>query len=120
MIKTLQNYELDILFKTDFLINYVMHLVRHPDSILSRYFGVYEVHIAEQEPIFFFITENQIGRDLENVKRCYDLKGSSFSRLISLPEGMGENDDTGLMVLKDQNFTMRDEKERLKINSEAK
>lgn len=47
MLKTLQASEVRILLKTDFLVNYVMHLVRNPDSILSRYFGVYEVRIME-------------------------------------------------------------------------
>ena len=45
MVKTLKESEFDILFNTDFLVDYVMHLVRNPDSILSRYFGVYEVVI---------------------------------------------------------------------------
>ena len=81
MIKTLKESEYDILFKTDFLIDYVSHLIRYPDSMISRYYGVYEVNIHGQDPIYFFITENQIGRDLENVKRCYDLKGSTFKRL---------------------------------------
>lgn len=120
MIKTLKESEFDILVNTDFLINYVMHLVRNPDSILSRYLGVYEVILTDQEPIFFFITENQIGCDLQNVKRCYDLKGSTFRRLVKLPEGMSENADTGLMVLKDQNFLNRDEAERLKISPQIK
>ena len=116
MIKTLKESEFDILVNTDFLVNYVMHLVRNPDSLLSRYLGVYEVTLTDQDPMFFFITENQIGRDLQNIKRCYDLKGSTFQRLVKLPEDMAENEDTGLMVLKDQNFTNRDETERIKIS----
>lgn len=58
MIKTLKESEFDILVNTDFLVDYVMHLIKNPESILSRYLGVYEVRITDQEPIFFFITEN--------------------------------------------------------------
>lgn len=81
----------------------MIHLVKYPDSILSRYLGVYEVKMHRQEPIYFFITENQIGKDFANVKRCYDLKGSTFKRMTNIPPQL-ENKDTGLMVLKDQNF----------------
>lgn len=116
MIKTLKESEFEILFETDFLVDYVMHLVRNPDSILSRYLGVYEVKLQDQMPIFFFVTENQIGRDLENVKRCYDLKGSTFRRLTKLPDDVKEDADTGLMVLKDQNFANRGGAGHLDIN----
>lgn len=88
MIKTLQPREFEILTQTDFLINYVIHLVKNPGSILSRYLGVYEVKMNNQEPIYFFITENQIGKDFANVKRCYDLKGSTFKRITNIPEEM--------------------------------
>ena len=48
MIKTLKPSEFEILMNTDFLVDYVMHLIRNPGSLLSRYLGVYEVKLHRQ------------------------------------------------------------------------
>lgn len=46
LIKTLKKSELEILLKTDFLVDYAIHLVKNPDSILSRFLGLYEIDIG--------------------------------------------------------------------------
>lgn len=76
MIKTVKPSEMDILFKTDFLVDYLAHLKAHPDSLLSRILGVYEVTVSNGSPLVFLITENMLGDDFRAIKRCYDLKGS--------------------------------------------
>lgn len=46
LIKTLQKGEWDIIKKSDFLVDYIIHLKKNPKSLLSRYMGIYEVNIG--------------------------------------------------------------------------
>lgn len=45
MMKTLDQKEFDILIEEEFLAEYFQHIMRNPDSLLSRYLGVFEVKI---------------------------------------------------------------------------
>ena len=100
MIKTVKPSEMDILFKTDFLTDYLQHLKDNPDSLLSRILGVFEVTVSKSSPMVFLITENMLGEDCHAIKRCYDLKGSLHQRITKVTEEQ-KITGSGLMVLKD-------------------
>ena len=84
MLKTLKKSEFDILFEDNLMFDYYKHMIRYPDSLISRYLGVYELRVNKQSSIYLFITENMIGNDFNAIKRCYDLKGSLFQRITVL------------------------------------
>jgi len=105
LIKTLKPTEFDILFGSEpFLKDYVTHIQENPSSLLSRILGVFEVQVEELPPMQFFITENMLGNDFTAIKRCYDLKGSTFERNTDLDLLQEITGETGLKVLKDINF----------------
>lgn len=104
LIKTLKKSEFDIMFDNNgrFLKSYYEYICKEkPDSLLAKILGVFEVKISGKEPIKFFITENMIENDFHAVKRCYDLKGSKFSRIVELDLMVEISGETGLKVLKD-------------------
>lgn len=45
-----------------------------------------------------------VGKDIKNITRCYDLKGSILGRETELTEAEKSTGETGLKVLKDINF----------------
>ena len=104
MIKTLKKSELKILFDTNFMVDYYKYIVQNTDSLLSRILGVYELQVNDQNPICFFVTENMITQDFNAIKRCYDLKGSLLDRITKESALEQVTGNTGLKVLKDQNF----------------
>jgi len=101
MLKTLKPEEFDILFEEGFLKSYFRHLAKNPDSLLSRYLGVFSIKINRQSPLIFMITENMLGTDFGAIKKCYDLKGSLHGRLTKIDEYAQITGETGLKVLKD-------------------
>ena len=119
LVKTLKNEEFDILFRDKFLIEYYKYMQANPESLLSRYFGVYKLTINHQTPVRLFITENIIGNDFEAVKRCYDLKGSSNNRLVKLDLYSQISGDTGLKVLKCENFVQDNKNQEVLEISQA-
>ena len=83
-----------------FLAEYFEYIMKHPDSMLSKIFGIYEVKVGGNTPLSFLISENMLDMDFDRIKRCFDLKGSLHKRIVHIDEG----EETGLKVLKDQNF----------------
>lgn len=77
----------------------------YPDSLLSRYYGIFTIQLTGMEEVTCFITDNLYGKEYENIKRIYDLKGSKQNRRVKLSreEESGEV-DTAHKVLKDINF----------------
>ena len=59
------------------------------------------------KPITFIIMDSLIGREYKNIKRVYDLKGSSLKRFVKLTREE-EKEGSGLKTLKCQNFTGMD------------
>jgi len=105
LIKTLKPSEFDILFEEDgFLEDYFEHTQKNPQSLLSRFLGVYEVKVNKSSSMKFLITENMMGQDFTAVKRCYDLKGSTFDRITAIDLYNEITGESGLNVLKDQNL----------------
>ena len=100
LIKTLKGSEFKILMDGTFLPSYYKHIINNPNSLLSRYMGLYEIKINNQTPMFIFVTENMIGRDFNAIKRCYDIKGSSYMREVEISIQDRITGQTGLNVLK--------------------
>jgi len=80
MLKTMKKSEMEVFFDEDFIVGYYFHLSRSPNSILTKYLGIYEVKVNNNSPIYFFVTENLFGTDFLEAKNIYDLKGSTFAR----------------------------------------
>ena len=76
--------EMKLLLETDLLQHYARHMRGHPDSLLSRFYGVYTFKCGEMDDIHCFITNNLIGKEFPNVERIYDLKGSTHGRRTKL------------------------------------
>jgi len=97
--------EMKLLLETELLGNYARHMRGHPDSLLSRFYGVYTFKVGSMDDVHCFITNNLIGKDFPNVERIYDLKGSTRGRKTKLsPEEAREDGASGMKVLKDLNF----------------
>jgi hypothetical protein len=96
VIKTLKTEEKDLLIKKGILYSYASHLNSNPKSLLARFYGVYSIRIKHMEEISVVIMGNLMGDELPNIKRIYDIKGSTLGRVSS--EG------GPLQVLKDNNF----------------
>ena len=74
------------------------YLKQNPSSILSRIYGVYTVEMADYQKVHLILMGNTLRFDNGNdVSRIYDLKGSTFSRLV-------KGRTTHTSTLKDQNF----------------
>ena len=54
--------------------------MKNPNSILTKYLGIYELKVNNNSSIYMFITENLFGDDFLAARNVYDLKGSTFSR----------------------------------------
>jgi len=84
VLKTLKQSERKLLLETVVLEKYFEHLQGHPNSLLSRFYGVYTIRMKNMGEVTCFITDNLIGKDFMNVVRMYDLKGSTFDRKVNL------------------------------------
>lgn len=113
-----------MLLDPQFMVDYIINLINNPRTLLQRFLGIYQMSMPSYnsgEPLYFFITINQIGPDLKNVKRLYDLKGSEDDQYTYVPAGCKESDEDGIYILKDQNFVSRKGvAKKLKINSTRK
>jgi hypothetical protein len=105
VLKTMKASEMKLLLETDLLANYARHMRGHPDSLLSRFYGVYTFKLGDMDDIHCFITNNLIGKEFPNVERIYDLKGSTRGRRTKLSAEHSQPDGiSGMKVLKDLNF----------------
>jgi 1-phosphatidylinositol-4-phosphate 5-kinase len=103
VLKTLKESEKKLLLEGGILESYYTHVMANPDTLLSKYYGVFEIKISNMEDITCFVMDNLLGKDFHNIERIYDLKGSTLGRKVEL------NDEeivksSGLKVLKDLNF----------------
>jgi len=113
-LKTMKASEMKLLLETELLANYARHMRGNPDSLLSRFYGVYPIKLDNMDDIHCFITNNLIGKEFPNVERIYDLKGSTRGRRTKINEDMAREEGTsGMKVLKDLNFI--DLNQKLKI-----
>ena len=96
IVKTMTDEELALLQKI--LPALYKHLKAHPDSLLSRIYGVYTVEMQDYNRVNLILMGNTLRFDNRNdVTRIYDLKGSTFSRQV-------KGRTTHTSTLKDLNF----------------
>ena len=72
-------------------------------SFLCKYYGMFEIRVANMKPITCYIMENLLSKDFISIKRIYDLKGSKKGRIVKLND-YEKQVSSGLKVLKDLNF----------------
>lgn len=76
------------------------HLKKNPKSLISRIYGVYTVEMRDYEKVHLILMGNTLRFDNKNdITRVYDLKGSTFSRMV-------KGRTTQASTLKDQNFVL--------------
>lgn len=85
VIKTLKDEELELLTRKGLLESYYKHIHKHPGSLLSRFYGIYTVKIKYMRPINVVIMDNLVGQHGSWAERKYDLKGSTFQRILHNP-----------------------------------
>lgn len=81
--------EKKLLLEQGVLENYYNHVVKSEfgsQTLLSRYYGVYQIKIENMNDITCFIMDNLLGHDFINIERIYDLKGSTKGRIVNLTE----------------------------------
>ncbi len=75
------------------------HFKRHPNSLLARIYGVYEVRMKNYDPVILLLMGNTLRfRKNEYIYKIYDLKGSRVARKVDT------TDVKPSTTLKDVNF----------------
>jgi len=65
---------------------YFEHLGKYPDSLLARIYGVYQVDMEMQDPVFLILMGNTKKIDNKYIRKVYDLKGSMIKREVKAKE----------------------------------
>eukprot|EP00756_Hemistasia_phaeocysticola_P057214 Hpha_TRINITY_DN33842_c0_g1::TRINITY_DN33842_c0_g1_i1::g.27465::m.27465/K00889/PIP5K; 1-phosphatidylinositol-4-phosphate 5-kinase len=101
ILKSLPREELDALRKI--LPSYALHLARHPDTLLTRFYGLYSLRMPDRGGVVTFVAMTNVfnlphGR---SIKQLYDLKGSVLKRSV------GQQQRRDNVSLKDLDLTRR-------------
>ena len=119
VFKTLKDSEKKLLFEQSILESYYEYIMKNPDSLLSRYYGIFTIQMPGMEELTCFITDNLYGKEYQKIKRIYDLKGSTQNRRVKLSKEEEIGDvDTAHKVLKDLNFI--DFQDRMRLSKTKK
>ena len=110
IIKTLKEAELKLLVRKGVLSKYHNHLEHNPDSMLARFYGIYNVKIKYMKPISVVIMDNLMSENVNEILRVYDLKGSQHKRITKTPKN-------NRSVRKDLNF-LQDKDSVLRLSFE--
>ena len=110
IIKTLKESELKLLVRKGVLGKYCHHLEGNKDSMLARFYGVYNVKIKYMKQISVVIMDNLMSDRVNEILRVYDLKGSLHKRINKNPKNHRS-------VRKDLNF-LQDTDSILKLSVE--
>jgi hypothetical protein len=89
VLKTMPDKERKLLVDQGMLRNYHEHLSEHPESALSKIYGVFTIRVPAMEEVTCFIMDNLLGKDFMSIERIYDIKGSTkgrFAKLIAAEE----------------------------------
>lgn len=92
IIKTMFNSEFHIIM--DGLETYTEYIVKNPASLISRFYGVFEIQMEGLAPIKLIVMQNTIQKYEEDGKiiKVYDLKGSMVHREVVLGENQTMKD----------------------------
>ncbi|KAG9393752.1 Phosphatidylinositol-4-phosphate 5-Kinase [Carpediemonas membranifera] len=88
MIKTMSKSESK--FLRSILPEYYAHFVRHPHTLITRYFGLHRVNPRHQSKVHIVVMNNVFDTPLD-VDIVYDLKGSTVGR-TTRTEAMSDRD----------------------------
>ena len=72
--------ELKLLVRQGVLDKYHRHIKKNPESLLSRFYGIFTVKINFMKPISVVVMDNLMGQQVNEIQRVYDLKGSLHKR----------------------------------------
>ncbi|KAI9140254.1 hypothetical protein BKA69DRAFT_1081031, partial [Paraphysoderma sedebokerense] len=100
VFKTINKSEYKLMRKI--LSNYFRHMLDNPNTLITRFFGLYQVQILGKKPMPFVVMTN-IFPPNKDIHEIYDLKGSTVRRYVT-PERAAKSK---VPVLKDLNFTER-------------
>lgn len=64
IIKTLKEDELKLLVRKGILEKYHRHLKKNPESLLSRFYGIFTVKINFMKPISVVVMDNLMGQQV--------------------------------------------------------
>lgn len=109
MIKTLKADELELL-KHAFLKKYVDYIKDHPNSLLCRLYGMYNIILGQGDEILIIVMRNVIGDFKDNTIVKFDLKGSTYKRKANF----------NMNVMKDLDFNEFERSIMLSISSKNK
>ena len=92
IIKTMFNSEFHIIM--DGLETYTEYIVKNPASLISRFYGVFEIQMEGLAPIKLIVMQNTIQKYEEDGKiiKVYDLKGSMVHREVVFGENQTMKD----------------------------
>mmetsp|Transcript_14110 Transcript_14110/g.21424 ORF Transcript_14110/g.21424 Transcript_14110/m.21424 type:complete len:497 (+) Transcript_14110:115-1605(+) len=91
MLKTMTNAECKLLLKI--LPSYYQHVMKNPNTLLCRFYGMHRVRPAGRLRAFhFLIMESVFNTDLE-INQIFDLKGSKVNRFAKRGESVFKDID---------------------------
>ena len=67
VLKTLKESEKKLLLENGVLENYYQHVMDNSETLLSKYYGVYQIKIPNMQDITCFIMDNLLGADFINI-----------------------------------------------------
>ncbi|WIA13706.1 hypothetical protein OEZ85_007259 [Tetradesmus obliquus] len=104
LVKTMRKSEMSVLL--GMLEAYSEHMERHPNSLITRFFGLHKVTPAHGRSVRFVVMANIFVTDLQ-IHRRYDIKGSTDGRTVG-PEGRNKAaDGDPNIIFKDLDVDMR-------------
>ena len=99
MIKTLKMDEFELI-RNSFLAKYIEYITGHPNSLLCRIYGIYNLIQYNGDDFYIIVMRNVIGSLKDNIVAKFDLKGSTTNREVKALNMTKIGGD----VMKDLNF----------------
>ena len=99
MIKTLKSDEFELI-RNSFLAKYIEYITDHPNSLLCRIYGIYNLIQYNGNDFYIIVMRNVIGSLKDSIVAKFDLKGSTTNREV---KGLNMT-KIGGDVMKDLNF----------------
>eukprot|EP00010_Vexillifera_abyssalis_P007388 CAMPEP_0201548788 /NCGR_PEP_ID=MMETSP0173_2-20130828/5299_1 /ASSEMBLY_ACC=CAM_ASM_000268 /TAXON_ID=218659 /ORGANISM="Vexillifera sp., Strain DIVA3 564/2" /LENGTH=360 /DNA_ID=CAMNT_0047958263 /DNA_START=293 /DNA_END=1372 /DNA_ORIENTATION=+ len=100
ILKSVNQEEFDFFRKV--MLSYYKFLVHNPNTLITRFFGLYSIRLAETNLEVHFIVMENICPDDQPIEARYDLKGSTHGRSAGAHERHKKNP-----LLKDLDFKRR-------------
>jgi len=84
---------------------------KHPNTILAHIIGLYTIDFKEVRQRFSIILMENISKcEKREIKRVYDMKGSTYSRKVIKEREVDKEEIWDKKTLKDQDFVLNNEK----------